>query len=73
MLLIVSALVFGLLHTIFSEASIYTALVMAIPYATLGGFLAYLYVKTNNMFCNMSFHALQNLLATIMTMLINGL
>ena len=71
--IVVSALVFGLLHTIFSEASIYTALVMAIPYATLGGFLAYLYVKTNNMFCNMSFHALQNLLATIMTMLINGL
>ena len=70
---IISGIVFGLLHTISSEATLYNVLVMAIPYATLGGFLAYLYVKTNNMFCNMSFHAFQNLLAVIMTVLIKGI
>lgn len=70
--IVVSGMVFGLLHTVFSEATVLNALVMAIPYATLGGFLAYLYVKTNNMFCNMSFHAFQNLFAVIMTLLIKG-
>ena len=70
--IVISALVFGLLHTVFSEETVYSALVMAIPYATLGGFLAYLYTKTNNMFSNMSFHAFQNTFAMIMTILIKG-
>ena len=68
--IIVSALVFGLLHTAFSEETIYNALVLAIPYATMGGFLAYIYTKTNNMLCNMSFHCFHNTIAMIISILI---
>ena len=68
--IIVSGLVFGLLHTMFTEATLYNVIVMGIPYIMLGGFLAYLYTKTNNMMCNMSFHAFQNLLAMLMILLI---
>ncbi len=69
----VSAIAFGLLHTIFTEVTLYNALVLAIPYATMGGFLAYLYVKTNNMFANISFHAFHNTMAMILSILITGL
>lgn len=73
MFIIVSAISFGLLHTIFTEVNLYNAIVLAIPYMTIGGFLAYLYVKTNNMFTNMSFHAFHNTLAMIITILIKGI
>lgn len=68
--IIVSALIFGLLHTIFSEETLYTTLVMSLPYAAMGGFLAYLYTKTNNMFCNMSFHCFHNTIAMIISILL---
>ena len=68
--IVVSALVFGLLHTVFSEETLYNTLVMAIPYSAMGGFLAYLYTKTNNMFCNMSFHCFHNTLAMLLSLLI---
>ena len=71
--IIVSGLVFGLLHTVFSEATVYNAIVLAIPYMTIGGFLAYLYTKTNNMCTNMCFHAFHNTMAMIITILINGI
>ena len=71
--IMISGIVFGLLHTFSSESSLYMVIVMAIPYAALGGFLAYLYTKTNNMICNMSLHAFQNTLATIIIVLIKGL
>ena len=71
--IVVSAVAFGLIHTMFSEASLYTALVQAIPYATLGGFLAYLYTKTNNICTNMAFHFFQNSIAMIITILIKGI
>ena len=71
--IVISAITFGLLHTIFSEETLYNALVMAIPYSMLGGFMAYLYVKTNNIFTNMTFHAFQNTLAVIITILMKGL
>ena len=68
--IVVSALVFGLLHTAFSEETLFNTLVMSIPYATMGGFLAYLYTKTNNMFSNMSFHCFHNTIAMIISLLI---
>ena len=71
--IIVSGIAFGLVHTIFSESSILTAIIQAIPYATMGGFLAYLYVKTNNICTNMAFHAFHNTLAVIVTILIKGI
>ena len=46
---------------------------MAIPYATIGGFLAYLYVKTNNICTNMAFHCFHNSVAMIISILIKGI
>ena len=63
--IIISALSFGLLHTITSEASLVGALIMGLPYIAMGAFFAYLYVKTNNICTNMSMHAFQNLLSFI--------
>lgn len=71
--IIVSALSFGLLHTVFTEPNLYNAVVLAIPYATIGGFLAYLYNKTNNICTNMAFHAFHNSIAMIITILIKGI
>lgn len=68
--IIVSALAFGLLHTIFSEETLYNTIAMSLPYMAMGGFLAYLYTKTNNMLCNMSFHCFHNTLAMILLILI---
>lgn len=71
--IIISAISFGLLHTIFTEPSIYNAIVLGIPYMTIGGFLAYLYTKTNNICTNMTFHAFHNMVAIIITILIKGI
>ena len=68
--IIVSALAFGLLHTAFSEATLYNTLVMSLPYMTMGGFMAYLYTKTNNILCNMSFHCFHNTIALIILSII---
>ena len=62
--IIISALVFGILHTI-GEASIINILVMSLPYASLGAYLAYIYTKTNNIFSNITSHMLFNLISTI--------
>ena len=66
----ISAIVFGLLHTVFSEATLYNTIVMALPYMTIGCFLAYVYAKTNNILCNMSFHCFHNTIAMILMILI---
>ena len=71
--IIISGIVFGLLHTFFSEFLIFNILVLAIPYALMGAFLAYIYTKTNNIFSNIFCHAFNNLIATIISMLIIGL
>ena len=55
----VSAIVFGLLHTI-SETTIANVFIMAIPYAILGGFFAYIYDKTDNLCNNILAHAFHN-------------
>ena len=68
--IIISGITFGLLHTIGQEATIAKTIILAIPYATLGSFMAYLYAKTNNIFTNMTFHAFQNSLAVIVMLLI---
>ena len=71
--IVVSALTFGLLHTAFTEANIYNVFVVALPYMAMGGILAYLYVKTNNICTNMSLHAFHNTLAMIISILIKGI
>ena len=67
--IIVSALVFGLLHTI-NEATVLSKLVMSLPYASIGAYLAYIYVKTNNIFSNIFSHMFINTVAVVFTILI---
>lgn len=71
--IIVSAITFGLLHTVFTEATLYNVIVVALPYMAMGGILAYLYVKTNNICTNMALHSFHNTFAMIMSILIKGL
>lgn len=67
--IIISALVFGLLHTI-SEVTILSMIINALPYAILGGFFAYLYTKTNNLSNCIGCHAFHNTIAVLLTLLI---
>lgn len=62
--IIVSAILFGAIHTL-SEATLLNAIIMTIPYATLGGFLAYMYAKSENITTNIFAHSLQNTIATV--------
>lgn len=71
--IIVSALAFGLLHTAFTEATLYNVFVVALPYMAMGGILAYLYVKTNNICTNMAMHSFHNAFAMIVSILIKGI
>ena len=65
---IVSALIFGYLHVI-GEASLKMALILGLPYATLGGLFAYVYAKHNNMFFNIANHFLHNFIVCIIMLL----
>lgn len=66
--IILSAFVFGFLHAA-SETSIINIIVMTIPYATLGGFLSYIYAKSNNLVNNMFVHSVWNLIAATISIL----
>lgn len=66
--IIISALIFGLLHTI-HEATILNVFVVGLPYIVLGGYLAYIYTKTNNLFSNMISHLFINSLAIVVMLL----
>lgn len=65
--IIVSAFVFGILHTM-GESSILNVLIMALPYASLGAYLAYVYTKTNNIFSNITSHAIFNTISSVFTL-----
>lgn len=60
-----SAIIFGLLHTV-SEANLFNAIVMALPYSVLGGFFAYIYSKTNNLCSNILSHSFHNAIGMIL-------
>lgn len=64
--IITSAIIFGLLHSI-AEATILNVIIMTIPYAVLGGFLAYIYAKTKNITTNILSHAFINSIAMLVT------
>lgn len=67
--IIVSGAIFGVLHTI-GEASLANIIIMAMPYAVLGGGWAYLYAKTDNITNNILAHSFQNALATLLSLMI---
>ena len=60
----VSGVAFGLLHVIDDSKTIAEFLYVFV-YSSLGIFLASLYYKTNNLFTNISFHFMQNVLGLI--------
>ena len=62
--IIVSGLFFGFLHAM-QEATILNVIAMTMPYAVLGGMLAYVYAKTNNILGNIFIHAIHNTIAVI--------
>lgn len=66
--IIISAILFGLPHVI-SEQNIINALVNLVPYAFMGGFFAYMYAKTKNIFTNIFCHALWNSICVVMLLL----
>ncbi len=67
--IIVSAVLFGLIHTII-EPTLFDIIVKAIPYALLGGSFAYIYSKSNNITTNMLSHLMWNAFSVLMTSLV---
>lgn len=67
--IVVSGLIFGLIHTM-GEANLANAIIMAIPYAILGGGFAYIYAKTDNITNNILAHSFQNTIATLLSLLV---
>lgn len=64
--LVVSSLVFGLIH-VTSEPSIQLLIINIIPYAVMGVVFGYAYIRSDeNILIPISIHALSNLLATIL-------
>ena len=68
--IILSAFVFGFMHAT-GEGSILEIFFTMLPYAALGGWLAYIYYKTNNIANNIMIHAVWNLFAVIMSFLVS--
>ena len=66
--IIMSALIFGLLHVIFSFNTWYDFLYV-IPYGALGGAFSYILTKKNNIFIPITFHVLHNSIITIISII----
>jgi len=64
---VLSAIAFGLIHTV-SEATLVNMIVLAIPYAILGGFFAYIYSKTENITTKIIAHAFHNTIAMLISL-----
>ena len=67
-----SGFIFGLMHIIDDFTSI-KELLFIFTYSTMGWYLAYLYYKTNNIFSNITYHFMQNSLATILMLIMTYL
>ena len=67
--ILLSAFVFGFLHAT-GENSLFNILITTLPYATLGGWLAYIYTETDNLANNIMIHAIWNLFAVIVSIFV---
>ena len=67
--IIISGVSFGLLHTLFSEDTLYIAFVQSLNYIAMGMVLAYSYVRTNNIFVPMLVHVFQNTIGILIIIL----
>ena len=68
---IISAIIFGLIHVITVEASFYE-LLMSIPYMVVGLSLGYIYIKTENVFACIQFHLMHNTILILLRLLMRG-
>lgn len=69
--IVVSGILFGLLHTLGQETGVVALIVQTIPYAVMGGVLAYSYTKTNNVWTSSLVHCYQNTFSTVMMFLLS--
>lgn len=69
--IVVSAVLFGLLHTIGQEVGIYNTIIQSLQYMAMGGVMAYTYTKSNNICTNMGVHCVQNTFGSIMMILLS--
>ena len=53
------------------EGSLIEIIFTTLPYATLGGWLAYIYSKTDNLANNIMIHAIWNLFAVIISFFVS--
>ena len=67
--IILSGLIFGLLHVLFSMNSIMD-LLFVIPYGSLGCAFAYMYVKTDNIWSTVLVHTLHNTVLSLLKMVV---
>ena len=65
-----SAFIFGFMHAT-GEESVLNIIFTTLPYATLGGWLAYIYYKTDNLANNIMIHGIWNLFAIILSCLVS--
>lgn len=63
--ILISGLIFGLMHIFPTDLNLDYALIQSITYVTMGFFLAYTYVETNNIWIVISLHALNNLISML--------
>ena len=69
--MILSAIIFGLLHTLGTETGLYNILIQSLQYMVMGFVMARVYVKTNNICANMGVHFVQNSFSVIMMILMS--
>ena len=63
--IILSGLIFGLMHIFPTDLLMVEALVYSITYVTMGIYLAYIYVETDNIWINILVHGINNLISMI--------
>ena len=70
--ILISSIIFGLLHVITLDAS-FNDILMGIPYMVVGLSLGYIYIKTDdNLFGTMQFHLMHNTILLILQLMIRG-